>query len=86
MTDDLLSRLRVLAKAATPGDWVAYGNSVFAQRVGQRAGISICVVSKGNRYCPEKLSAADNVRFIAALDPQTVLALLDRIAALERKP
>lgn len=80
MTDT--DRIRRLAEAATPGPWrvILPGDLAWSRRHRYR-----CVAFGPDRdepYTTSPLVPAD-ARHIAALDPQTVIALLDRIDALE---
>jgi hypothetical protein len=76
-----LEELRRLAEAATPGEWVAISNSVKCGR------FNVCptVTAAGTGVSMDEKIIAErrNAKFIAAANPQTVLALLDRIRELE---
>mgnify|MGYP001576939573 CR=1 FL=1 len=73
--------LRRLAKAATPGPWHSPG-------LGELHASDHLEIISGARYPDEvgkmftNLSGKD-ADYIAALDPQTILALLDELAAAE---
>jgi hypothetical protein len=74
-----VERLRELALAATPGPWRwegdAYGGDVFAGEAGEYQGfIAVDHEGIGNAV----RSGAD-AAYIAAIDPQTLLGLLDRL-------
>ena len=75
MTDT--KELRKLAEAATPGPWNYYDDSLSTGR------IEIVALGKTvtriYRSVPEEDGA--NAEFIAAANPQTVIALLDTIEA-----
>ena len=76
MTD---AELRALAEAATPGPWTRLDT-----------GSEGCSVVASGRRRVARLTHLDlaecraDAAYIAAANPQTVLALLDRIAALEK--
>lgn len=72
LTTEKLAELRVLAEGATPGPWMVDGIWIYAQKR---------VVALVYKYALGNQGVA-TVKFIAALDPATVLALLD--AATER--
>lgn len=89
-----LDKLRGLAEAATPGPWVAenyvdeVGLSVIASLKddcisnptrGQVCHVSVVAGATG----ADPAGATTNAAFIAAANPATILALLDRIVALE---
>lgn len=81
--------LRALAEAATPGPWYSEVKSfVLPARVGveghrRSVGDYAIAAMCGDSIRPEPGSDAADAAYIAALDPQTVLALLDRLDALE---
>ena len=67
LTDERLAELRTIAEAATSGDWSLIGGGEY-------------LVGPGIQVAPDDggVSSADAAH-IAAFDPPTVLALLDRI-------
>lgn len=91
MSEDL-KELRRLAEAATPGPWIAaerpkpslvdHGLRVVAER-GSRYGL--CVFAERDRMVQEGKGCVwgEDMAFIAAANPATVLRLLDHIAELE---
>lgn len=84
MTD--LKKLRELAEAATPGPWEVSGTG---QQVLKEADVPygnqrICETNSMASHYPGKTSCWKNIAFIAAANPETVIALLDRIEKLER--
>jgi len=77
VTPELLADITALAQAATPGPWAnAEGYSVFSGTPPDH--IWVCAMIAG-RPSPEDLA---NAAYIAAADPQTVLALVAEIARL----
>lgn len=70
-----LKRLRELATAATPGDWRYIGQGDIEDENGRDIG---CV------YLRSDSGPDANGMFIAAANPQTVLALLDALEAEQR--
>ena len=88
VSDETLAELRRLAAEATPGPWAwdADGGSymgcgeVFTWGEGVEGG-NIAAPS-GDLYPRSGYSPQSDMRFIAAADPPTVLALLDTVDAL----
>lgn len=83
MTD--LKKLRELAEAATPGPWEVSGTG---QQVLKEADVTygnqrICETNSMASHYPGKTSCWKNIAFIAAANPETVIALIDRIEKLE---
>lgn len=87
MTD--LTTLRQLAEAATPGPWDVYGAVVWSPDARSViAGASATEPTSGVvEYERPKWSAinqpARNAAYIAAANPQAILALLDRLERAE---
>lgn len=78
MTEIDVKRLRKVAEAATPGPWSAcVRNSLMAVTTAD-GGLSVSTVGM-----PEHPGAIEDAGHIAAFDPPTVLALLDRLEAAE---
>lgn len=77
MTD---TELRKLAEDATPGPWTATCGGVDFR--GFPTNWTVHYSTGGGNYGFNEANAA----YIAAVNPQAVLALLDRIAELERRP
>ena len=75
MTPSTLRTLRELAKAASACRWKPMAESVGYSVRTVTAGIGEPIAKKVGRYA--------DAQHIAACDPQTILALLDRIEALE---
>ena len=77
-----LNALRQIAEAATPGTWIA--TDPMEWDGASQAGVS---TSEGmltwDDHGGDVFKPAD-AQFIAAFDPPTVLALIDRLQALER--
>ncbi|EPS7880400.1 ead/Ea22-like family protein [Escherichia coli] len=77
--------LREIAKLATQGEWVAFispGTGTYA------------VHTPGDKRCEDVIkwtgfdgqkNAENNARYIAAFNPETVLALLDELEAAEKR-
>lgn len=84
------AELRALAEAATPGGWCYLGSSTSSEEYGHRPGSSASYASDTDHGMAFKVtntafgrqSLAD-AAFIAAANPATVLALLDRLEAAE---
>lgn len=88
-----LNKLKELAGKATPGPWAAatdweraavYSTSKDAYPKGKRV---VCSGNQNNkgRYNAESWSGSDwsDAAFIAAANPDTVIALIDRLEAAE---
>jgi hypothetical protein len=77
-----IQKLRRLAEAATPGPWVVSRSTIT--RPGQAA---VKEVGAFDWICSMQISNQPNwdrdAEFVAAANPAVVLALIDRIAALE---
>ncbi|EQA1621397.1 ead/Ea22-like family protein [Enterobacter asburiae] len=73
--------LRQLATRATPGPWEEENGEVWIMRNGTASSILTSI-------CGDDTSGQqdfDNARFIAAANPETVLALLDELGAKDRR-
>lgn len=91
MDAEQLQRLRELASEATPGPWTGTeGCAVFADGLSLIADTFCSATDHPNGitvFMPwSQPQCAANAAFIAAACPATVIALLDRIAILERDP
>jgi hypothetical protein len=73
--------LRVLAEKATPGPYVWDWKYGTMNAPGLRRNGSVRVMRCADTTCDEVTIGADDARFIAAANPQVVLALLNEIAA-----
>lgn len=95
MTKDIdLDALQTLAEKATPGPWVANHAGCgtrdgmfritehYVQRPGDDVSIACDIVDP---TCDDHTPSAANAAFIAAANPQTILALIARIRELERR-
>lgn len=86
-----LAALRKAAEAATPGPWRHPDHgSVFAADSEQPDGTHVAVARCGDEWVPSGglmcwRQAKANAVHIAAFDPPTCLALLDRLDAAERE-
>jgi hypothetical protein len=86
MTD--ISSLRVLAEKATPGPWRLRdaGSTLVsvqgAPEAGQLYGEMVTISSGG--FAKPRGYGADNAAFIAAANPSAILAMIDRIEAMEK--
>lgn len=80
----LIERLAELANAATPGPWSASTDPGHAPSARVRAGRRWLA-----QTCPTLSVASDedfaNAAYIAAVDPDTILSLIDRLAVLEEE-
>ncbi|QOD84142.1 ead/Ea22-like family protein [Chromobacterium haemolyticum] len=81
IANDQLAELARLARAASPGPW-EYQTSNGWRRVGTTAANRGRM--DGDIVAPGTMMTSENMAFIAAANPATVLALLDRISELER--
>lgn len=72
-----MSDLRALAAKATPGPWSIVGSNIWADNANEGPDPAQIVASALGR--PHE----DNAAYIAACDPQTILALLDRAERAE---
>lgn len=75
MTSEQLDELERLARAATPGPWEAFDNHIVRPAVGA------VEVDTGN---PMIGDSSNDTAYIAATNPKTVLALIERVRELER--
>jgi len=76
-------QLRALAEAATPGPWsasISRQTQPHAPCVQSSDGVQVCHL---RRHYPSE--ADTDARYIAAISPDVVLALLDRLEAAERE-
>ena len=80
LTLEDLERLRVLSEAATPGPWEAYEEDGEAYVTGGPHGSLILIA--GNRAYPHPQDLL-NLRYLAVLDPSTVLRLLAALRSLQ---
>lgn len=88
MTGIDLDALRRIALAATPGPWEADGNEVSQHRSCPEpwhtvVGTEVACLSCCYGGTAEGVSRTEDAGYIAAFDPPTVLALLDRLKAAE---
>jgi hypothetical protein len=81
MTD---TELRKLAEAATPGPWSHEASSLherdhilYSNRTDMMHGLNLMTLADGD------WNHVNNVEFITAADPSTILSLLDRLVAAE---
>ncbi len=74
ITNEELTRLKVLAEAATPGPWVSCHHQVAADDGGLIAEFS----STTGRYESEKM----NRNYVAAASPDVILALIAKVESL----
>lgn len=82
LTPDRLAELRLIAEAATPGPWAV--NPTKAQIDDMNTLVPICALLWPTDLRTEEQTLA-NGEYIAAFDPPTVLALLERILDLEHR-
>lgn len=80
MTSDETTKLRELANAATPGPWSKDIFDVCAWDVER-----VVAKTDGEFSPPAFNECQSNAAFIAAADPQAVIALLDEVDALKAK-
>lgn len=81
MTNDELHTLKALAEAATPGPWEA-GNDIGEGEVYGVDGYAV-VGAAAQAWTRREVDA--NARFIAAANPQTVLALVAEVERLREE-
>jgi hypothetical protein len=76
-----IEKLRQLAEAATPGPWEVSDDDMFSpiEVTSDGPGRDICCLDTYDHRPDER---ANDAAFIAAANPQTVLALLDEIERL----
>lgn len=80
-----LDRLEELASKATPGPWCVDNLAKVRSRLDGGKGL-IANVSDGHYTLPREVEGClGNADFIAALDPQTVLALIERLRRAEKE-
>ena len=84
MTSERLEELRRIAEAATPGPWWVDGWEARTKD-GDRFIASIAPAFQGASPDASCWEVDANIQHIAAFDPTTCLALLDRIEALEQE-
>ena len=80
MTTDY-KHLRSLALAATRGPWSVSDDDKFSPIVVESPSIDICTL---DTYSQRPSDRANDARYIAALSPEVVVGLLDRLEGLER--
>lgn len=83
MSDLDLAALRAVADVATPGPWEHNHEGLQGGEVIRAAAGRVARVY-ANTW-PQHLPDCENAAFIAAFDPPTVLALLDRLEAAEAR-
>lgn len=83
LTPELLADLRNKAGAATPGQWHTHGKECGAPEVVESPSGPVACTDLSNDRLSREQEQADAAH-IAAANPAVVLALLDRIEALER--
>jgi hypothetical protein len=81
MTD---AELRALAEAATPGPYFAASDDAEECGPHRNSGLSLVDTGRREDWPIARLCESPSAAWIAATDPQTILALLDRLAAAER--
>lgn len=84
MTDDEIKALREKAQQATEGPWFTAADDAEDAPVHTDAGLSLVETGRSNDGPIARLIEGQNAAYIAAVDPQTVLGLLDQHAALMR--
>ena len=77
LTDADLQRLRKTAEAATPGAWERHSWHIWLANSCKR------IVLGATNSAGRTEETSNNLNYIAAFDPPTAIALLDRIASLE---
>lgn len=77
MTDDDIKRLRSLANAATPGPWEYRALPDGAHGVAHPHGWVDVVIGVGESQAPD-------TRYIAAVSPDVLLRLIERLEAAEK--
>lgn len=82
----MLKKLRDLALAATPGPWDTKRGPDGYQHIGPARSILRIALVDGVEPCDALASREADAAFIAAADPQTVIALLDEIERLRVIP
>lgn len=89
MTPDNLEDLRKLAEAATPGPYIQNGRNVNSTGTWSSRGRTYIarVGSEPFKFHtrPTQEQCLANAAFIAACDPSTILALIERVRAAEGK-
>lgn len=83
LTTDDLQRLRSVAESATKGPWLDECPYVAGMVKGGRPNGEVIFMADPNRLSIVRNESPANCAYLAAFDPPTALALLDRIAALE---
>lgn len=82
LTNERLSELRLKAEAATPGPWAWIDDEPWLcapDPGGDQDGGTIVIEVSWD------FTDGPNTEYLAAVDPTTVLALLDEVAALRRE-
>lgn len=85
MTDEELAALEALAKKATPGPWemrepTEVGRQAYEHNGEVLAANGDVIADGAGRYGHDAYgTTADNLRFIASANPQTVLALVAEV-------
>ena len=73
-----LAELERLARAATPGPWEWWTSNSFRRLSARRDGDVLCAVSCRDGV-PDIKGSEANKDFIAGANPETVLALIERL-------
>lgn len=83
MTDDL-EKLRALALAAPEGPYFAAEDPADDARPHRGSGLALVDTGRASDWPIARLTEWNTARYLAAVHPQAVLALLDRVAEAER--
>ena len=80
-----LQELKRLALAATPGPWKWWTSNSHIRLSGAsgKDGDVICAISPYSGTYPQLLVSAPNREYIAAINPQAVLELIERLEKYE---
>ena len=88
MTDTEINELEKLAKAATPGPWTTRttrnGSFVYSEN-GAEISFSSIIYSSEPSHCVSKDQAEKNASFIAAVNPITILYLIEELRKTSKK-
>ncbi|WP_181578172.1 ead/Ea22-like family protein [Arthrobacter sp. AQ5-05] len=80
-----LTALRKTAEAATPGPWEMWNPAVGGSHISIAGKLAWRSIESASSFADdEKIPHWADARHIAAFDPPTVLALLDRVEAAEK--
>lgn len=80
MTDDEIQALRLKAAKAPEGPWFVAADGALESPDHTRSGLSLVETGRADEWPIAQLCEWPTATYLAAVDPQTVLGLLDNLA------